>query len=122
MDIESEDQATHEMYGTKPGEASFANNCLLARKLVEQGVRFVQLFDWGWDSHGTDPSTAVDLGLRNKCREIDRPMTALLLDLKQRGLLDETLVIWGGEFGRTPMKENREGKEMGFMGRIRPPR
>lgn len=117
MNINTEPTEIQEMYGVEPGKESFANNCLLARKLVEQGVRFVQLFDWGWDSHGTDHSTAVDLGLRNKCREIDRPITALLLDLKQRGLLDETLVIWGGEFGRTPMKENREGKEMGYMGR-----
>jgi hypothetical protein len=117
MNINTEPQEIRDMYGVEPGKESFANNCLLARKLVEQGVRFVQLFDWGWDSHGTDHSTAVDLGLRNKCREIDRPMTALLLDLKQRGLLDETLVIWGGEFGRTPMQENREGKEMSYLGR-----
>ena len=117
MNINDEPKSVQEMYGVEPGKESFANNCLLARKLVEQGVRFVQLFDWGWDSHGTDPSTAIDLGLRNKCREIDRPITALLLDLKQRGLLDETLVVWGGEFGRTPMQENREGKEMGFLGR-----
>lgn len=117
MNINSESEEIKRMYGVEPGKESFANNCLLARKLVEQGVRFVQLFDWGWDSHGTDHSTAVDLGLRNKCREIDRPMTALLLDLKQRGLLEDTLVIWGGEFGRTPMQENREGKEMGYLGR-----
>lgn len=117
MNINDEPQQVRDMYGVEPGRESFANNCLLARKLVEKGVRFVQLFDWGWDSHGTDPSTAIDQGLRNKCREIDRPITALLLDLKQRGLLDQTLVVWGGEFGRTPMQENREGKEMGFLGR-----
>ncbi len=117
MNIDSEPEHIRELYGVQPGKESFANNCLLARKLVEEGVRFVQLFDWGWDSHGTDHSTAVDLGLRNKCKDIDRPMTALLLDLKQRGLLEETLVVWGGEFGRTPMQENREGKEMGFKGR-----
>ncbi len=117
MDINNEPDGIKQMYGVVPGKESFANNCLLARKLVEQGVRFVQLFDWGWDSHGTDHDNAVDLGLRNKCREIDRPMTALLLDLKQRGLLEETLVVWGGEFGRTPMQENREGKKMGFKGR-----
>ncbi len=117
MNINTEPEHIREMYGVEPGKESFANNCLLARKLVEQGVRFVQLFDWGWDSHGTDHDTAIDLGLKNKCRQIDRPMTALLLDLKQRGLLDETLVVWGGEFGRTPMKENREGKEMGYKGR-----
>lgn len=117
MDIQNEPEYIHELYGTQPGKESFANNCLLARKLVEQGVRFVQLFDWGWDSHGTGPDTALDLGFRNKCREIDRPMTALLLDLKQRGLLDETLVVWGGEFGRTPMQENRDNKDMPFAGR-----
>ncbi len=117
MDINNEPEYIHELYGTQPGKESFANNCLLARKLVEQGVRFVQLFDWGWDSHGTNASSAIDLGFRNKCREIDRPMTALLLDLKQRGLLDETLVVWGGEFGRTPMQENRDNMDMPFAGR-----
>lgn len=117
MDIRNEPGYIHELYGTKPGKESFANNCLLARKLVERGVRFVQLFDWGWDSHGTGPGDSLDLGFRNKCREIDRPMTALILDLKQRGLLDETLVVWGGEFGRTPMQENRDNKDMPFVGR-----
>lgn len=117
MNINSEPDYIHQLYGTAPGKASFANNCLLARKLVEQGVRFVQLFDWGWDSHGTDEDLAIDIGFRNKCREIDRASTALLLDLKQRGLLDETLVVWGGEFGRTPMRENRENKTMPFIGR-----
>jgi hypothetical protein len=117
MNINNEPAYIHELYGTSPGKASFANNCLLARKLVEKGVRFVQLFDWGWDSHGTDENLAIDIGFRNKCREIDRPMTALLLDLKQRGLLEETLVVWGGEFGRTPMQENRENKNNPFLGR-----
>ncbi len=117
MDIDREPEYIHELYGTAPGKESFANNCLLARKLVEQGVRFVQLFDWGWDSHGTNAKEAIDIGFRDKCREIDRPMTALLLDLKQRGLLDETLVVWGGEFGRTPMQENRDDKDMPFLGR-----
>lgn len=117
MNINNEPQYIHEMYGTEPGKASFANNVLLARKLVEKGVRFVQLFDWGWDSHGTDAGTAVDVGLINKCRHVDKAMTALILDLKQRGLLDETLVVWGGEFGRTPMMENREGKQNPFKGR-----
>jgi hypothetical protein len=117
MNINDEPEYIHQLYGTSPGKSSFANNCLLARKLVEQGVRFVQLFDWGWDSHGTDENLAIDIGFRNKCREIDRPMSALLLDLKQRGLLDETLVVWAGEFGRTPMQENRENKEMPFLGR-----
>lgn len=117
MNINDEPAHIQELYGTKPGEESFANNCLLARKLVEKGVRVVQLYDWGWDTHGTDHDGSIDMGLRNKCREIDRPMSALLLDLKQRGLLEETLVVWGGEFGRTPMQENREGKVQGFMGR-----
>ncbi len=117
MNINDEPQYIHEMYGTKPGEANFANNVLLARKLVEKGVRFVQLFDWGWDTHGDSAGNAVDIGLINKCRKVDRPITALILDLKQRGLLDETLVIWGSEFGRTPMQENREGKKMPFKGR-----
>jgi hypothetical protein len=117
MNINDEPQYIHDMYGTQPGKASFANNVLLARKLVEKGVRFVQLFDWGWDSHGTGPDDAVDIGLINKCRKIDKPITALLLDLKQRGLLEDTLVVWGGEFGRTPMQENREGKKLPFKGR-----
>ena len=77
----------------------------------------MQLFDWGWDTHGDSAGNAVDIGLINKCRKVDRPITALILDLKQRGLLDETLVIWGSEFGRTPMQENREGKKMPFKGR-----
>ncbi|MGC3947561.1 MAG: DUF1501 domain-containing protein [Chryseolinea sp.] len=117
MNINSEPEYIHELYGTTPGKASFANNCLLARKLVEKGVRYVQLFDWGWDTHGTDADLSIDIGLRNKCREIDRPMTALIMDLKQRGLLEETLVVWGGEFGRTPMQENRGNKDNPFLGR-----
>lgn len=117
MNINNEPDYIHQLYGTTPGKASFANNALLARKLVEQGVRFVQLFDWGWDTHGTSESGAIDIGLRNKCREVDRAMTALILDLKQRGLLEETLVVWGGEFGRTPMQENRENKDNPFLGR-----
>lgn len=117
MDMKAEPDYIHQMYGTSMGKSSFANNCLLARKLVEKGVRFVQLFDWGWDSHGTDENLSIDVGLVNKCRQTDKAVTALLLDLKQRGLLDETLVIWGGEFGRTPMQENRENKQLPFKGR-----
>jgi hypothetical protein len=98
MDLAGEPRHVHKLYGTEPGKASFANNCLLARRLVERGVRFVQLYDQGWDHHG-----GIAGGLRAKCREIDQPVAALLADLKQRGLLDETLVIFGGEFGRTPM-------------------
>jgi hypothetical protein len=117
MNINNEPQYIHDMYGTKPGRESFANNVLLARKLVEKGVRFVQLFDWGWDSHGSSSDDALDIGFINKCREVDKCITALILDLKQRGLLEETLVVWGGEFGRTPMQENREGKKMPYKGR-----
>lgn len=117
MNINDEPEYIHAMYGTRPGEPSFANNVLLARKLVEKGVRFIQLFDWGWDAHGDSAGNAVDIGLVNKCRIVDKPITALILDLKQRGLLDETLIIWGSEFGRTPMQENREGKKMPFKGR-----
>lgn len=117
MNINDEPQHILEMYGAKPGEGIFANNVLLARKLVEKGVRFVQLFDWGWDTHGDNASAAIEVGLINKCRSVDKPIAALLLDLKQRGLLDETLVVWGAEFGRTPMQENREGKTMPFKGR-----
>lgn len=117
MNINDEPEYIHEMYGTQPGKACFANNVLLARKLVEKGVRFVQLFDWGWDSHGTDSNLAIDVGFINKCRQVDKCITALILDLKQRGLLEETLIVWGGEFGRTPMMENREGKQNPFKGR-----
>jgi hypothetical protein len=117
MNIDDEPEHIHQMYGTQKGKACFANNVLLSRKLVEKGVRFVQLFDWGWDSHGTDASLAIDIGFINKCRQTDKAVTALLLDLKQRGLLEETLVIWGGEFGRTPMQENRENKKNPFKGR-----
>lgn len=117
MNINDEPAYIHEMYGTQPGKACFANNVLLARKLVEKGVRFVQLFDWGWDTHGTDANLSIDIGLINKCRQTDKAVTALLLDLKQRGLLEDTLVVWGGEFGRTPMMENREGKQNPFKGR-----
>jgi uncharacterized protein (DUF1501 family) len=87
--------------------------------LVERGVRYVQLFDWGWDSHGASDGEALnaDNGFRRKCKELDRPVTALLLDLASSGLLDETLVVWTGEFGRTPMRENRGGAEMAFLGR-----
>ena len=104
------------MYGVQPGKESFANNCLLARKMVEKGVRFVQLYDWGWDSHGNGEAESLRKGLK-KCKDSDRPIAALILDLKQRGLLDETLVVWGGEFGRTPMWENRAGVQNTLVGR-----
>ncbi len=107
MDINKESEATLAAYGAKPGESSFANNCLLARRLVEQGVRFVQLFDWGWDFHGTSAGEGLQEGLTNKCAQTDRPIAALIKDLKQRGLLEETLIVCGGEFGRTPFREGR---------------
>jgi hypothetical protein len=107
MDISREPRHVLDMYGAEPGRGSFANNCLLARRLVEQGVRFVQLHDWGWDFHGTNPAEDIRDGLRNKCRPTDKAVAALIRDLKARGLLDETLVVWGGEFGRSPFREGR---------------
>ncbi|MBM3830945.1 MAG: DUF1501 domain-containing protein [Verrucomicrobia bacterium] len=107
MDISKEPAALLESYGAKPGDASFANNCVLARRLVEQGVRYVQLFDWGWDFHGTGPNEDIRGGLTNKMARTDKPVVALIEDLKQRGLFDETLIVWGGEFGRTPFREGR---------------
>lgn len=117
FDLKQESVATHQLYGTQPGKESFANNCLLARRLAERGVRYIQLFHWGWDSHGASASEAINKGFSDRCKEVDQPMTALLKDLKQRGLLEDTLVVWGGEFGRTPMQENRGGAEMPFIGR-----
>jgi hypothetical protein len=110
MDITRESADTIAAYGAKPGESSFANNCLLARRLVEQGVRYVQLFDWGWDFHGTNPGEDIRDGLTKKCATMDRPVAGLLKDLRQRGLLDDTLVVLGGEFGRTPFREGRTAK------------
>ena len=136
MDISREPKKILEMYGAKPGvkstadtksvgdkplaaadDPAFANNCLLARRLVESGVRFVQLYDWGWDHHGASQPEDAKTHLPVKTRQIDRPIAALIGDLKQRGLLDETLIIWGGEFGRTPMRENRGGRYGKFVGR-----
>ncbi|MGC3969454.1 MAG: DUF1501 domain-containing protein [Pirellulales bacterium] len=111
MNIADESREVQELYGAKPGEASLANNCLLARRLVERGVRFVQLFDWGWDCHGTGPGDDIVVHLPKKCTQVDRPIAALLADLKRRGLLDETLVVWGGEFGRTSLNEARNGSK-----------
>jgi hypothetical protein len=110
MDITRESADVLSAYGAKPGESSFANNCLLARRLVEQGVRYVQLFDWGWDFHGVSPSEDIRDGLTKKCATMDRPVAALLKDLRQRGLLNDTLVVLGGEFGRTPFREGRTAK------------
>jgi hypothetical protein len=115
MDISKETKETHDLYGTKPGQKSFANNCLLARRLVENGVRFVQLYHWGWDQHGNDQSNDLRYGLVQRCQETDQPIAALIKDLKRRGLLESTLIIWGGEFGRTPMNEERGGSK--WLGR-----
>ncbi|MCA9245766.1 MAG: DUF1501 domain-containing protein, partial [Planctomycetales bacterium] len=105
-----ETKETLEAYGAQPGAGSFANNCLLARRLVEQGVRYVQLFDWGWDFHGTNAGRGITNGLTNKCATMDKPIAALIKDLRQRGMLDETLIVIGGEFGRTPFREGRTAK------------
>ncbi len=110
MDISKEKAKTLEAYGAKPGESSLANNCLLARRLVESGVRFVQLFDWGWDFHGTRADTGITDGLTKKCASMDKPIAALINDLKERGLFEDTLIVWGGEFGRTPFREGRTAK------------
>ncbi len=104
MDISREPEAMHTLYGTTPGTASFANNCLMARRLVESGVRFVQLFDADWDHHGS-----VFRKLPEKCKDIDQAVAALVTDLDQRGLLDDTLVVWSTEFGRTPMAQVDDG-------------
>lgn len=108
IDFAKESKETLEMYGAEPGRASYANNCLLARRLVERGVRFVQLYHTDWDHH-------TDLGqpLDQVTREIDQPTAALIQDLKRRGLLEHTLVVWGGEFGRTPMGEVRDSGKAG---------
>jgi uncharacterized protein (DUF1501 family) len=115
LDISKESQATLQDYGAQPGASSLANNCLLARRLIESGVRFVQLFDWGWDVHGTGKHDDLVTHFPRKCKQMDRPVAALIRDLQQRGLLDETLVVCGGEFGRTSMNEERNGSK--FLGR-----
>ncbi|GMU91075.1 MAG: hypothetical protein AMXMBFR4_01330 [Candidatus Hydrogenedentota bacterium] len=110
MDIAKESPETLAMYGAEPGKASFANNCLLARRLLERGVRFVNVYHGGWDHHGD-----VAGGLKAQCGATDRATAALIKDLKQRGMLEDTLIIWGGEFGRTPMVESSAalGRSMG---------
>jgi len=120
MDISKEPAHIHEMYGTKPGQAAFSNNCLLARRLVERGVRFVQLYHRGWDNHGTSAHDDIINRLPKLCQETDQASAALIWDLKQRGLLDSTIVVWGGEFGRTPMNEARSHSK--FRGRDHQPR
>ncbi|MBB76342.1 MAG: sulfatase [Planctomycetaceae bacterium] len=105
MAVDREPAHIHKLYGTQPGKKSFANNCLLARRLIERGARFVQLYHWGWDSHGSSAAENLRYSFVERCRQTDRATTALIVDLKQRGLLDDTLIVWGGEFGRTPMAE-----------------
>ena len=116
VEIATEDPETLALYGATAGQGTFANNCLLARRLVERGVRFVQLYDWGWDGHGTSATDDLITQLPLKCAQSDRPIAALIRDLKRRGLLERTLVICGGEFGRTPVAEFRGGKR-DFLGR-----
>lgn len=115
FDIRKEPEPIQALYGAEPGKGSFANNCLLARRLVEKGVRFVQVFDWGWDMHGTGETNDLVSGLPKKCSSTEKAWTALIIDLKQRGMLDDVLVVWGGEFGRTPMNEARGGSP--YLGR-----
>ncbi|HEB53090.1 MAG TPA: DUF1501 domain-containing protein [bacterium] len=115
VDLASEPEEVRDLYGATPGRASFANNCLLARRLVERGVRFVHLFDAGWDIHGTGPNDDLLTQFPKQARRLDRPLAALIADLDRRGMLDDTLVVWGGEFGRTPMNEARN--QAGYLGR-----
>nr|MBR9811222.1 DUF1501 domain-containing protein [bacterium] len=137
MDIGKEPQHVLDLYGAKPGfvsnvetaadprrlykgdDPTFANNCVLARRLVENGVRFVQLYDWGWDHHGSSPGESIDETLPIKCQQIDKAIAGLIKDLKQRGLFNETLIVWGGEFGRTPMMQNNVNTVLkpGYYGR-----
>jgi len=112
-DIEAEPEHIHQLYGSTPGRSSFANNCLLARRLVERGVRCVQLIHRGWDHHGSNNSDDLLHGLPKMCRQTDRAAAALVMDLEHRGLLEDTLVVWGGEFGRTPMREVRTESHLG---------
>jgi hypothetical protein len=120
MDTANEPEHIHHLYGTEPGKNTFANNCLMARRLMERGVRFVQLFHRGWDTHGSGGGDDIVNRLSELCRATDQAAAALIKDLKQRGLLDSTIVVWGGEFGRTPMNEARDGSK--FLGRDHHPR
>jgi hypothetical protein len=104
MDISREPQSVLDLYGAKPGASSFANNCLLARRLIERGVRVVELYDSDWDHH-----SGISTRLPAKCKDVDQAMAALITDLKMHGLLDDTLVIWGSEFGRTPLRQGIDG-------------
>ncbi len=111
MDMSKEPPSVLEMYGAKPGDGSFASNCLLARRLAERGVRFIQLYHRDWDHH-----SGIKQNLPLKAEEVDRPTAALIRDLKQRGMLDDTIIIWGGEFGRTPMSQGGNGRDHHIKG------
>jgi hypothetical protein len=111
VDVSKEPKSVLDMYGAHPGDGSFASNCLLARKLAERGVRFIQLYHRDWDHHG-----GVKANMEFKAQETDRATAALIKDLKQRGMLDDTLVIWGGEFGRTPMSQGGDGRDHHIKG------
>lgn len=135
MDLNREPEHILKLYGAKPNyrsdaigaddprkvykgdDATFANNCLLARRMVERGVRFVQLYDWGWDHHGTNFGETIDHTLPIKAKQIDRAIAGLITDLKQRGLFEQTLIVWGGEFGRTPMLQASTRKVPAGLGR-----
>jgi hypothetical protein len=111
MDVSGEPQHVLDLYGCKPGDGSFASNCLLARRLAERGVRFIQLYHKDWDHHG-----GLKEGIQYKAEEVDRASAALIKDLKARGMLEDTLVIWGGEFGRTPMSQGGNGRDHHIAG------
>ena len=111
VDTSKEPQAVLDMYGAKPGDGSFASNCLLARRLAERGVRFIQLYHRDWDHH-----SGVKNNVISKAQEVDQATAALIKDLKQRGMLDDTLVVWGGEFGRTPMSQGGDGRDHHIKG------
>ena len=119
-DIAKEPREVQDLYGAEPGQNSFANNCLLARRLVERGVRTIQLYHRGWDTHGASNNEDIVNKLQMLCRDTDRAAAALIKDLKRLGLFDSTIVVWGGEFGRTPMNEARSGSK--FLGRDHHPR
>jgi hypothetical protein len=106
MDTAKEPKSVMDLYGCAPGDGSFASNCLLARRLAERGVRFIQLYHKDWDHHG-----GVKEGIEFKAQEIDRACMALITDLKQRGMLQDTLIVWAGEFGRTPMSQGGSGRD-----------
>jgi hypothetical protein len=111
VDMSKEPQKVLDMYGAHPGDGSFASNCLLARRLAERGVRFIQLYHRDWDHH-----SGVKANVALKAEEVDQATAALITDLKQRGMLDDTLVIWGGEFGRTPMSQGGDGRDHHIKG------